>query len=746
MEGDKSVIQSFEPYCGTALIHLDAVGTILFGAPADSFKAVKATCQNKGLPFPRILIAPKLLMTNAVAQFAPEFFLYDFLFVYGAAFKPELAEQKLTIIAPKAYHESIHAALTHTLLGPSLSELQQYAKQCPEAGLDAATIERLHRQSEHLAIKRNGRVRQVEDMVTFATLQQGAIRLSDTIEVTHDEEGFAIVMDGRRQYVHIPIFPKVEPFASLAAPTSVEPPQAFGIHALGTRSGFDLSGPTTGFALYVSGRILLFDGPPALCRLLETQGFSLRDVEGAIVSHCHEDHMPSIIELILRGDSPKIYTAEPIYRSLLVKLSNYFRQPQHVVAGLLRYERVVPDKPIWFLGATLRFFYTAHSIPTLGVNASYLAGGRVHQIQISGDTLHHRGIDEMAQLGILPSKQHSELRSLIPNCEVPHALYLADVGGPPIHGEPKDWAGNPNRIMYYHCPDNDVTRSFGHCVINPGDRHVMHASPQHSLEVPTTLKEALVFLSLDDTRWLNVLLHLGEVVTIPIGGSIAEVLGTEHKSGVLLSGVLQAPASGTLHGEDTLRVGDVFGPLFAYGNQAAFWRVTSPTRIFVWSAETLEKCIEAQHSLVQASRQREHRPAVNRRRLFRSVNGASLNELCAASRLCSVADLDTQAPQGGAGSNLYVVRSGGWVIWQQDWPQRVNVPSADFSFFNEARVLLGSLAPPLQVSAITSTAECMSIPADMVRGLAARFADLKLDLQRAYEARRGRADVLSDNA
>ena len=76
--------------------------SVLFGVPADAFKAVKQHCMDHNLPFPRTLVAPQEMLINATPQFNPEFFLYDFLFVYGAAFRPDLMHERLILVLDEA--------------------------------------------------------------------------------------------------------------------------------------------------------------------------------------------------------------------------------------------------------------------------------------------------------------------------------------------------------------------------------------------------------------------------------------------------------------------------------------------------------------------------------------------------------------------------------------------------------------------------------------------------------------------
>ena len=76
-------------YPGVTLV-VSGEESILFGVPNDAFKATKQYCTDHKLPFPRTLVAPPRMVVMGTPQFNPEFFLYDFLFVYGAAFKPQL--------------------------------------------------------------------------------------------------------------------------------------------------------------------------------------------------------------------------------------------------------------------------------------------------------------------------------------------------------------------------------------------------------------------------------------------------------------------------------------------------------------------------------------------------------------------------------------------------------------------------------------------------------------------------------
>ena len=170
---------------------------------------------------------------------------------------------------------------------------------------------------------------------------------------------------GQSQLVDFKFPDQVIPFSTLPRPLAPETPLSLGVKPLGARSGFDLSGPCTGFLIWVNGRIVLYDGPVATRFLLSQLGLSLEDIDVVILSHCHEDHMGAFVELITSGRKPKFITGEPVYRATLDKLASFFGKPSEEVAELLDYQPVKVGEPFDSLGATFELFYTVHSIPRL---------------------------------------------------------------------------------------------------------------------------------------------------------------------------------------------------------------------------------------------------------------------------------------------------------------------------------------------------------------------------------------------
>jgi CRP-like cAMP-binding protein/glyoxylase-like metal-dependent hydrolase (beta-lactamase superfamily II) len=263
---------------------------------------------------------------------------------------------------------------------------------------------------------------------------------------------------------------------------------------------------------------VIYDGPVGTRFLLDRQGMSFDDVAAVILSHCHEDHMGAFVELVLAGHRPKVLTAEPIYRSALLKLSSALQLPEAEVSRFIDYQPVVPGQPLDFLGARFDFFYTVHAIPTVGVSVSLRdVGGVERRVQISGDTMHHEGLEAMRKEGVIDDDTFAQLRALVPEQKQEGALFFADVGESIIHGHPKDWQSNANRVLYYHCPDNDHTRSFGHEIAAPGESHTLVPAAKLHPALPGRLLRALAFLDLQDPGWLSTLLHCGRMRAVEAG-------------------------------------------------------------------------------------------------------------------------------------------------------------------------------------------------------------------------------------
>jgi CRP-like cAMP-binding protein len=729
-------LQTHRPYPGVALLATEG-GTVLVGAPTDAFKATKAYCQRHNLPFPRVLVAPPALLVGAAPQFNPEFFLYDFLFVYGAAFKPELEGERLVLVVDESQVDEERQALRITLTGPTRAEMRGYTDADGKPLLAPQVADQLADVAEHMAIKKDGRARTVDDMVEFATFDAGgrAELLDGRLTLTREGNFVRARSAGDEECIDLSFSPPVIPFATLPAPTEAQTPATLGIKPLGTRSGFDLSGPTTGFLLWVNGRAVIYDGPVGTRYLLDRQGITFEDVAGVILSHCHEDHMGAFVEMILAGHRPRVFTAEPIYRSALLKLSSCFRQPEAEVAKYIDYQRITPGEPLTAFGADFSFFYTIHSIPTVGVRVNL--PGDEHTIQISGDTMNHDGLDAMKKERVLSRERYEQLRHLVPDKKHGKSLFFADVGEAIIHGHPSDWQDNPNQVLYYHCPDNEHTRSFGRHIAVPGESRVLVDAPQLHPSVPGRLLSALRFLDIDEPSWLSSILFSGRSRAAAAG----EILVAEgEKGGGRTFSVIVSGSAAVLNGDEELtllRPGEFFGAIELVnedGRHTATVKAITPMEIFDVDAQLFYDYVRDAGLEDALQRIWTQRPAVEGAALFRQLDRASRTFFARTAYAESHGAGDTIVEQGQMSDDFYLLTEGRVDLLDGD--EIVATISADDrdNFFGVASAVYPSRPRPLTAQAATN-ARTLRIEGRQVRRLFERDMGVRYVLSLAIERR-----------
>jgi len=629
----------FEVHAVYPGVALAVVGeqSVLFGVPADAFKAVKQHCMDHNLPFPRTLVAPQEMLINATPQFNPEFFLYDFLFVYGAAFRPVLADERLILVLDESQIVDVTQALQTTLTGPTHEDMLSYTTEDGSKIMSEETTDFLVGVSDHMAIKQGDEPRPLNTMVTTLNFdsQGGVDVLEGDLKIERDgPTAFILKHDSHTQRVSLEVPRRVVPFSKLPPPSATQTPITLGVKPLGARSGFDLSGPCTGFLLWVNGRICIYDGPVATRYLLERQGISVEDIDMVVLSHCHEDHMGAFVELILSGHKPRFFTTEPIYQSTLVKLATYFKQPKSEIAKYLDYHRVTEGEPFDALGAEFQLFYTIHAIPTVGLTVRLTDSlGEEHGVTISGDTLHHDGLEKLKVDGILPEQHFNRMRHLVPPTRNNNHVYFCDVGESIIHGHPKDFVDNDNRVIYYHCPENEYTRSFGRELAQPG-RTITVVEPRKMHPVtPIRVLNAMAHLGLDEPKCMTSILFGGKSKHVGDGDIL---LSGEAETLETLSVIVSGTASVTFQDEHSDALETFLGPGEFFGARDKLGRLdpanvsikaTTPMELFEISGSIFKECIERHNLSSMLDQIRRTRPFIDSIDLFDDIELPLLNTL-----------------------------------------------------------------------------------------------------------------------
>lgn len=236
-----------------------------------------------------------------------------------------------------------------------------------------------------------------------------------------------------------------------------EPP-AFGITVLGASHGFDPAGKTTGFILWIGHRGLLVDPPVDATALLREQGVPSKYLSGVIVTHCHADHDSGAFQKILEEGRVDLYTTPTILGSFLRKYSALSGIGDEMLRRTFTFHPVTIGEPIHVNGAEIWFFYTLHSIPTIGFEVFY--GGK--SLAFSSDTLYDpERIRALCDKGVLTPERRDSLIAFPWH----HTVVLHEAGVPPLHTPLSVLAALPEdakeRLYLVHIADKDVPRDKG---------------------------------------------------------------------------------------------------------------------------------------------------------------------------------------------------------------------------------------------------------------------------------------------
>eukprot|EP00947_MAST-08B_sp_MAST-8B-sp1_P001920 g1920.t1 len=263
----------------------------------------------------------------------------------------------------------------------------------------------------------------------------------------------------------------------------------FGVTLLGTSHGFDPTGSTTGFVLWVYGRGILVDPPPNAGVLLQMMGVPSRIVDAVILTHCHADHDAGTFQKLLHEEQVTLITTQTILRSFMRKYAALAGLDENTLRRLFIFKRARIGEMVNIRGAQLRFFYALHSIPCIGFEASF----RGKKVAYSADTL--MDPDRIAQFhadGVLGDGRRDQLMNFPWDADI----ILHEAGVPPIH-TPATFLASlsedvKERLYLVHCSQKDVPRGKGLKIASEGAENtlVLHTA-QQSQDETVVLLEAL---------------------------------------------------------------------------------------------------------------------------------------------------------------------------------------------------------------------------------------------------------------
>lgn len=358
------------------------LGLIQYGIPPETLKDTMSL----GLKVPEYFIIPnkRFDWSDGVSLMEFEFPVYYNFFL--------CKQNKTKLICDQLTAANIKTIFQETLLGPKslddfeLDFIKDY-KGIPDlrAEMDFFAQNPFNKGQKYQFD--NFLELMVFDDAQTVTLEKEVEGVKEKVTIQKKEEGFAISEGGVLLAVvndNIKLNQSNYYVCETLAQEEFElfHPPMFGFTALGNSHGFDMSGSTTGFIIWINKKGIMVDPPPFSSAALKEQGIPPNFIEKIIVTHCHADHDAGAFHKIVEAAPVEFLTTPTIINSFLRKYSAVSNVSIDQISKLFQYRLIEVGHPTYILGARFTFGYSFHSIPTLCFEIEF-EGKRAY---FSGDT------------------------------------------------------------------------------------------------------------------------------------------------------------------------------------------------------------------------------------------------------------------------------------------------------------------------------------------------------------------------
>jgi CRP-like cAMP-binding protein len=653
-------ISSVAPGC----FHLEGPTTsALLGSPPEILKALIK--QKKKIPHVGIL--PDISHRNGISQMAFEFLGYWFLFIDQGY---QLGK-KFRVLGTKKRCEKLYDILRITLLGPSRNEMKKW-------GLSKNRIEMLAKMAEGMAIKNGSQILQIEDLFEFVHMPEEEGEVS--VPLFSDSKDYLIKRMGGNRYevsdrgqVH-PIDLNFEgeqlpPLVDLTG--EVEKPEALRLKVLGCYTGFDPAGPTTGMLLWVNGNGFLVDSPAGISKYLKQVGVAKDRLTAIIQTHVHDDHC-ALSELMLSEHSFTLISTKEIYECTVLKVAHIIDEPVEIVKSMMRFVEVIPGKTYHMYGATWEFFYTVHSIPTIGFRLTVPdEKGAPHTLLHSSDLDHFKGMEQLVKDGAISPEHYDRMRNLVRGDE---RLAMIDAGGGLIHGDPSDWdkviAQYPKtEFLFYHVNPSKVDSQKYH-VAQPGWGRTFLKERHFPQSVYTGVLQTLKLFEVKDLNWINVIFSLGQLVELPNQFEVVKKGQEGDSFYFILSGELDVldPENKKEPLLATLESGDFFGEMSIINKSKTTATVVTrtPVILFKLAGDLFLEFVEKNDLKENFSSLWKRRPLISSVAIFRDLDPTAMHEISLLAKSQTFTKEELIVRQGSKSEDFYIISSGKVEIFRKN--------------------------------------------------------------------------------
>jgi CRP-like cAMP-binding protein/metal-dependent hydrolase (beta-lactamase superfamily II) len=206
----------------------------------------------------------------------------------------------------------------------------------------------------------------VEDVVDIREISAGGVHIGNVNIYQTESKGFRVVDNGKT-IAEIPGRMKSQAKYDLGK-TLTEPfiPPEFGITCLGPSHGFDCTQNTSGFIIWLNMMGIMVDPPVNITSWLRDSNVNPKLIDTVILTHCHADHDAGTFQKILEETKIAVYTTPTVMKSFLTKYSTLTRIPASTLMNMFDFRPVKMNVQYNIHGGLFNFYYSVHSIPTMG--------------------------------------------------------------------------------------------------------------------------------------------------------------------------------------------------------------------------------------------------------------------------------------------------------------------------------------------------------------------------------------------
>jgi len=233
-------------------------------------------------------------------------------------------------------------------------------------------------------------------------------------------------------------------------------PPLFSITCLGASHGFDPTENSSGYIIWLNHNGIMIDPPVDSTEWLRDSNVNPKLIDSIILTHCHADHDAGTFQKILEEGKITIYSTKTVMTSFLRKYSSLSDIKEKDLLKLFNFYKIEIGKPIFIHGARFDFFYTLHSIPTIGFKMEFQNQKFVYSSDHNNDpSLHKKLLEE----GIISKERYEQF------CNFPwdsNVIYH-EAGIPPLHTPVSYLDSLPEeikkRIVVYHIAKKDFPKN-----------------------------------------------------------------------------------------------------------------------------------------------------------------------------------------------------------------------------------------------------------------------------------------------